>query len=132
MRRVQGKGAHTFVTRVAFIQPATLSRASSSGSEGRKTRAGKCLAKWTMCSPEPACHFTPTPILSDGEVGAVLHLLALFQSYDAATSLIEDRDLTEAAHEADHRASTWMKHWSRSRCVGNRAAALSSVEAMAS
>jgi hypothetical protein len=63
---------------------------------------------------------------------AVLHLLALFQSYDAATSLIEDRDLTEAAHEADHRASTWMKHWSRSRWVGNRAAALSSVEAMAS
>jgi hypothetical protein len=96
----RARGAHTFVTRVAFIQPATLSRASSSGSEGRKTRAGKCLAKWTMCSPEPACHFTPTPILSDGEVGAVLHLLALFQSYDAATSLIEDRDLTEAAHEA--------------------------------
>jgi hypothetical protein len=110
----------------------TVSRASGSGSEGWKTRAGNCKAKWTRCSPEPACDFTATPILSDGEAGAVLHLLALFQSYDAATSLIEDRDLTEAAHEADHRASTWMKHWSRSRCVGNRAAALSSVEAMAS
>ena len=46
-------GTRTFVTRVAFIQAATLKRASGSGSEGGKTRAGKFLAKWTMCSPEP-------------------------------------------------------------------------------
>jgi hypothetical protein len=33
-------GARTFVTPVAFTQAATLSRASGSGSEGWKTRAG--------------------------------------------------------------------------------------------
>jgi hypothetical protein len=51
--------------------------------------------------------------LSDGEVGAVLHLLALFQSYDAATSLIEDRDLTEAAHEARLATEAETARWSR-------------------
>jgi hypothetical protein len=29
-------------------------------------------------------------------------------------------------------ASTWMKHWARSRCMGHRAAPLGSVEAMSS
>ena len=38
-------GARTFVTRVAFTHAAILSRASGSGSEGWKTRAGKFLAK---------------------------------------------------------------------------------------
>ena len=46
-------GARTFVTPVAFTQAATLSRASGSGSEGWKTRLGRFLAKWTICSPEP-------------------------------------------------------------------------------
>ena len=56
-------GARTFVTRVAFTQAATLSRASGSGSEGWKTRAGKCLAKWTTCSPEPLAISRTTPVL---------------------------------------------------------------------
>jgi hypothetical protein len=38
-------GARTLVTRAAFTHAAILSRASGSGSEGWKTRAGKFLAK---------------------------------------------------------------------------------------
>jgi hypothetical protein len=40
-------------------------------------------------------------------------LLALFQSYGAATSLIEDRDLTEAAHEARLATEAETARWSR-------------------
>ena len=56
-------GARTFVTPVAFTQAATLSRASGSGSEGWKTRAGKCLAKWTICSPEPLAISRMRPVV---------------------------------------------------------------------
>jgi hypothetical protein len=38
-------GARAFVTPVAFTHAATLSRASGSGSEGWKTRAGKFSRK---------------------------------------------------------------------------------------
>ena len=54
-------GARTLVTPVAFIQAATLSRAPASGSEGWKTRAGKSLAKWTTCSPDPLATPSMTP-----------------------------------------------------------------------
>ena len=56
-------GARTFVTSVAFTHAATLSWASGSRSEGWKTRAGKFLAKWTTCSPEPLAisRMTPCP-----------------------------------------------------------------------
>jgi hypothetical protein len=41
-------GAHTLETLATFTQAAMLWRTSESGSEGWKTRAGKCFAKWTM------------------------------------------------------------------------------------
>ena len=111
----RARGAHTFVTRVAFIQPATLSRASSSGSEGRKTRAGKCLAKWTMCVRLSPLAISPLRRFWSGRRGGrgPPFAGALFQSYDAATSLIEDRDLTEAAHEARLRHRGETTRWSR-------------------
>ena len=56
-------GARTFVTSVAFTHAATLSWASGSRSEGWKTRAGKFLAKWTTCSPEPLAISRMTPVL---------------------------------------------------------------------
>jgi hypothetical protein len=56
-------GARTFVPRVVFTHAATLSRASGSGSEGWKTRAGKFLAKWTICSPEPLAISRMTPVI---------------------------------------------------------------------
>ena len=56
-------GARTFPTPVAFAQAAILSRASGSGSEGWKTRAGKCLAKCTICSPEPLAISRMTPVV---------------------------------------------------------------------
>jgi hypothetical protein len=56
-------GGRTFVTPVAFTQAAILNRAFGSGSEGWKTRAGKCLAKWTICSPEPLAISRMTPVV---------------------------------------------------------------------
>ena len=44
-RGVQGRGARTFVTPVAFTHAATLSRASGPGSEGWKTRLSRLLAQ---------------------------------------------------------------------------------------
>ncbi len=56
-------GARTFATPVAFTHAATLGRASGSGSESWKTRVGKFLAKWTICSPEPLAISRMTPVL---------------------------------------------------------------------
>ena len=56
-------GWRTFVTPVAFTHAATLNRASGSGSEGWKMRAGKFLAKWTICSPEPLAISRMTPFV---------------------------------------------------------------------
>ena len=54
----------------------------------------------------------------------------------AATRRITSLQLSPGPRRALSRstiaASTWMKHWPRSRCIGHRAAPLGSVEAMAS
>src|ERR1700751_27797 len=54
-------GARTFVTCATFTHAATLSRASGSGSEGWRTRAGKSLTNWTTCSPDPLATPSMTP-----------------------------------------------------------------------
>ena len=57
--------------------------------------------------------FSITPLMGDGSNGPVLSLLSLFQSYDAATNDIEDRDLVSAAAnsreaaEQEAEASRW-------------------------
>jgi predicted NodU family carbamoyl transferase len=40
------------------------------------------------------------PAFSTGERGPAIALLALFQAYDAAVSVIEDREIVAAAQEA--------------------------------
>ena len=50
---VQAMGVRTSEDARPSTHAATLSRASGSGSEGWRTRAGKSLAKWTTCSPDP-------------------------------------------------------------------------------
>ena len=44
--------------------------------------------------------FTVTPVDSTGARGTPIHLLALFQAYDAAVSEIEDRDIADASRVA--------------------------------
>ena len=50
-------GTRTFVMRVALTHAAILSRASGSGSEGWKTRAGKVSRKMNYVLARAACDF---------------------------------------------------------------------------
>ena len=63
------------------------------GERGETGAPAPALAAWEV-RPE---RFEIVPRYSNGEAGPPICLLALFQSYDAAVSEIEDRDLTEAA-----------------------------------
>lgn len=59
--------------------------------------------------------FEVVPVFSGGERGPPICLLALFQAYDSAVSVIEDRDIASAAQEAralaeqEAEASRWAR-----------------------
>jgi hypothetical protein len=66
------------------------------GERGEPGKPAPAVIEWR---PDPEA-FTIQAVLSDGSTGPMIALRSLFEAYDAAVSLIEDRDLTEAAQTA--------------------------------
>ena len=81
------------------------------GAEGRPGAPAPAIAAWEV-RPE---RFEVVPRYSNGEAGPPICLLPLFQSYDAAVSEIEDRDLAEAAAASREviERETERAHWAR-------------------
>jgi hypothetical protein len=80
------------------------------GEKGERGPSGATITGWEIDEAQ----FVARPILSSGGKGPGLHLLGMFQAYDQAVSLTEDRDLVAAAEEA--RAETERQtesHWAR-------------------
>ena len=79
------------------------------GAQGERGLPAPAIAAWEV-RPE---RFEVVPVYSTGERGPPINLLALFQSYDAAVSELEDRDLTEAAQasRAAVERETEASHW---------------------
>jgi hypothetical protein len=69
------------------------------GPRGERGKAGEpgAPAREVVAWDVDAERFTITPCHSDGTRGVPLILLGLFQSYDAATNELDDRDLESAA-----------------------------------
>ena len=84
------------------------------GERGQRGAAGRPAPVITAWEVRPEA-FEIVPVFSTGERGPAISLLALFQAYDSATALLEDRDLTEAAQEAralaerEAEASRWAR-----------------------
>lgn len=81
------------------------------GERGEKGAPAPVITAWEA-RPEA---FEIVPVFSTGERGPPIALLALFQAYDAATSVLDDRDLATAAVEArdlaerEAEAARWAK-----------------------
>jgi hypothetical protein len=70
------------------------------GERGERGMPAPMIAAWEPC-PE---RFEIIPVFSTGERGPPIALLSLFQTYDSATSELDDRDIAAAAADAHARA----------------------------
>jgi hypothetical protein len=81
------------------------------GERGERGAAAPAIAAWDI-RPEA---FTVIPTYSDGSRGPPICLLSMFQTYDAAVSDLDDRDIASAAADArraaeqELEASRWAK-----------------------
>jgi hypothetical protein len=66
------------------------------GERGEKGKPAPLIIGWRT-DPEA---FTVQALLSDGSVAPPLNLMGLFQAYDSATGVLDDRDVAAAAEEA--------------------------------
>ncbi|SDR31560.1 hypothetical protein SAMN05519103_01948 [Rhizobiales bacterium GAS113] len=66
------------------------------GERGEPGRPAPAVIEWR---PDPEA-FTIQAVLSDGSTGPMIALRSLFEAYDAAASLLDDRDIAAASAEA--------------------------------
>lgn len=69
------------------------------GEKGAEGVKGKPAPLIVGCRTDPEA-FTVQALLSDGSVAPPLNLMGLFQTYNSAASLLDDRDVAAAAAEA--------------------------------
>ena len=81
------------------------------GPRGNRGQKGWGIAAWEI----DAANYRVTAALENGETAPPLNLRALFETYDAAVSDLEDRDIVSAAAEsrARNEQEAEAAHWSR-------------------
>jgi hypothetical protein len=82
------------------------------GPRGERGERGLPAPRISAWEPYPE-RFEIVPVLSTGERGPAIALLALFQAYDAAVQELEDRDIVSAAADsrARNEAETERANW---------------------